>query len=449
MEKKNAEKIIELKTLIGEKTKEELVDIFEFFHPVDILEFIHEYPDLKHLFYKIPNEVMAEVLGEEEPEEQFALLSQFSDLKKRGILKEMAADELADFVGHLDIEKKEKVLSLLSNVDKKEVIKLMNYGPETAGGIMTTEFVAISEHLTIENTIRYLQKEIDEAETAYYLFVVDAHNKLKGVVSLRDLVSHPFDTYIAEILNPNVISVNVDMDQEEVANIFDKYSFLMIPVVDNENHMLGIVTVDDILEIIQEETTEDIHRLAQIDSEERVDSSVFESLRSRLPWLAINLLTAFLSSIVISSFEGTINKIVALTAIMPVITGMGGNAGAQAMTIIIRGISLKKLTPENWRSVLIKEIFVGVSIGACIGVLVATTSYIFFNLPLYFGFAAFFAILLNMTAATFAGFTIPVILKKVGIDPALASGVFVTTVTDTLGFFLFLCFSTIVLHYFM
>lgn len=448
MQENNFLKIEELKELITKKTKEELVDLIEYFHPADILDFMHEYEDLKYLFYKIPDETIAEVL-EYADEDKFELLSYFSDMKKRNILKAMAADELADFVGELEEERKEKVLSLLSQNDKKEVIKLMNYGPETAGGIMTTEFVSIPENITVEQTLRYLQKDIDDAETAYYLFVVDYKRRLKGVVSLRELVSMPFDTYIAEILNPNVVSVDVHMDQEQVANIFDKYSFLMVPVVDEDNKMLGIITVDDILEIIQDETTEDIHRLAQIDSEEKVDSTILESLKSRLPWLIINLATALLSAFVISNFESTINKVVALAAIMPIITGMGGNAGTQAMTIIIRGISLERLTKENAKIVLFKEIMVGITVGAVIGIFVTVVGLLLFGLPPIFGFASFLAVLLNMTAATAAGYFIPIFLKKIGIDPALASGVFVTTVTDTLGFFLFLGFSSIVIQYFM
>lgn len=448
MQENNFLKIEELKELITKKTKEELVDLIEYFHPADILDFMHEYEDLKYLFYKIPDEKIAEVL-EYADEDKFELLSYFSDMKKRNILKAMAADELADFVGELEEERKEKVLSLLSQNDKKEVIKLMNYGPETAGGIMTTEFVSIPENITVEQTLKYLQKDIDDAETAYYLFVVDYKRRLKGIVSLRELVSTPFDTYIAEILNPNVVSVDVHMDQEQVANIFDKYSFLMVPVVDEDNKMLGIITVDDILEIIQDETTEDIHRLAQIDSEEKVDSTIFESLKSRLPWLTINLATALLSAFVISNFESTINKVVALAAIMPIITGMGGNAGTQAMTIIIRGISLERLTKENAKSVLFKEIMVGITVGAVIGIFVTIVGLLLFGLPPIFGFASFLAVLLNMTAATAAGYFIPILLKKLGVDPALASGVFVTTVTDTLGFFLFLGFSSIVIQYFM
>lgn len=442
------EKIEELRKLIIKNTKEELVDLIEYVHPADILDFMHEHEDLKYLFYKIPDEKIAEVLEYAE-EDKFELLSYFSDLKKKNILKAMAADELADFIGDLEESKKEKVLSLLSQSDKKEVIKLMTYDPETAGGIMTTEFVSIPENITVEQTLKYLQREIDEAETAYYLFVVDFHKKLKGVVSLRELVSSPFDTYIAEILNPNVIAVDVNMDQEQVANIFDKYSFLMVPVIDSDNKMLGIITVDDILGIIQDETTEDIHRLAQVDAEEKVDSSVMESLKSRLPWLVINLLTALLSAFVISNFEHTINKVVALASVMPIITGMGGNAGTQALTIIIRGISLEKLTSENAKLVLFKEIMVGMISGAIIGIFVSIVGLYLFGLPPIFGLAVFMAVLLNMIAATSSGYFIPVVLKKMGIDPALASGVFATTVTDTLGFFLFLGFASVIIQFFM
>lgn len=249
-----------------------------------------------------------------------------------------------------------------------------------------------------------------------------------------------------EITNPNVISVQYDEDQEAVWKQFEKYGFVMMPVVDEEHHMLGVITVDDIMDVIQEETTEDINRLGQVGKEERIDSQLFESLKSRLPWLVINLFTAVLAAAVISCFEGTISQVVSLATIMPIVTGMGGNAGTQSLTIVVRGLSLGELTKENAMKILAKEIGVGLFSGVVIGLFIAIGAMLFEQNPI-FGLVTGVAMFLNMILATIAGYFIPVILEKCHVDPALASGVFVTTVTDVLGFLFFLGLATIALPY--
>ena len=211
----------------------------------------------------------------------------------------------------------------------------------------------------------------------------------------------------------------------------------MMPVVDEHDHILGVITVDDVMDIIEEENTEDIHRLAQINEEEKVDGSLIESLKSRLPWLLINLLTAFLASSVVAVFSGTIEKVVALAAVNPIIAGMGGNAGTQSLTIVVRGIALGELTGDNARRVFFKEFGVGILSGVSIGLVVALICGVMQQNPI-FGLVVGLAMLLNMAFATIAGYAVPVILKKINVDPALASSVFVTTVTDVLGFFFFL-----------
>lgn len=311
---------------------------------------------------------------------------------------------------------------------------------------MATEFTTIWEDKTVKKTLEFLQQTANEIQTSFYLFVTDSNLALKGVISLRDLVSTPFNARISEITNPHVISLDVNMDQEEVALMFEKYGFVTMPVVDEMNHMLGIVTVDDVMEIIQDENTEDIHQLGGVSGEERVDGTLKESIQSRLPWLMVNLITAILAASVVGMFESTISQVVALATIMPIVTGMGGNAGTQSLTIVVRGIALGELTGENARRIFFKECGVGIVTGCVIGLIIAILGMLFQGNAM-FGLVTGLAMLLNMIAATIAGYFVPIMLKKMKIDPALASAVFVTTVTDVLGFFFFLGLATVFIGY--
>ena len=278
----------ELRNFLLHATDDQLAEMIEFIHPVDILEVIHEYKDDEDVIMKrLPSDILAEIVDEEEDEEKYGLLSHFSDTEQMVILEEMSSDEITDLVSVLDEAESEDVLSKMNVEDRREVRELLSYDADTAGGLMATEFISLSQHMSVLQTLEYLQKAAQDAEMAYYLYVVDQSNVLTGVVSLREIVAHSFDTQICDIANPNVISVPASTDQEEVARIFSKYSFLMMPVVDEQDHILGVITVDDVMDIIEEENTEDIHRLAQINEEEKVDGSLIESLKSRLPWLFI------------------------------------------------------------------------------------------------------------------------------------------------------------------
>lgn len=429
-------------------TEEELNNIIEDIHPVDILEMVHE--DEEHFYEilnKLPDKIIARIIEEEDVEEEkYEILKKFSENKQKRILEEMSSDEITDLIGMLDEEESNYILEKMNEEDRQEVCKLLTYDPDTAGGIMATEFISIRENKSIKETLKYLQKEAPDAETAYYLYVVDEQDILKGVVSLRDLVCTSFHTSILEIVNSNVISVKYDIDQEEVAKQFDKYGLLTMPVVDEDDRMLGIVTVDDIIEILKEETTEDIHRLGGIDEEEKVDGTLVESIKSRLPWLLVNLVTAILAASVVGMFEGTISKVVTLATFMPIVAGMGGNAGTQSLTIVVRGIALGELTFENSKRIFLKELGVGLTTGIAIGAVIAVLGFIW-EKNVIFGLVIGIAMVLNMMVATMSGFIVPVILKKLKVDPALASAVFVTTVTDVLGFFFFLGLATVFIQY--
>lgn len=437
----------ELKKILLSGDIEKIKKIITNIHPADILDILHEDENsIKKLMDNLPNSVVASVIEEEDDEDdQYELLKLFSDLKQRKILDEMANDEITDLVGELEEKEKQDILNKMDKDDKEDVERLLTFEPDTAGGIMTTEYISIRALNTVEKTLKYLQENIEQ-DAAYYLYVVDFQNILKGVVSLRDIVTNSFDTKIIDITNPNVKTIMYNEDQEEVAKKFQKYGFILMPVVDEMDHLLGVIEFDDIIDVIQEENTEDINLLGGVDSEERLDSTVSESFKSRIPWLIVNLFTAVLAASVVSFFEGTIAQVVTLATVMPIVTGMGGNAGTQSLTIVVRGLSLGELTKENAIKIMLKEIAVGFISGIVIGILVALGSMVFEGNPI-FGVVTGLAMFLNMILANIAGYFIPVILEKLHIDPALASGVFVTTVTDVLGFFFFLGLATIFLPY--
>ena len=413
-------------------------------HPADVLEAVQEECDGNYTYLlALPADFLADVIDEAEDDDKYEILKVMDPDRTRSVLNRMSVDEIADLIQELEEDNKDAVItSLLRGRTKTDVTKLLKYEEDTAGGIMTTQFIAIYASNTVMRALNYLKTEVD-AETSYYMYVVDKEDyTLRGVVSLRDLVMQPFDTPIEEIMNTKVISVNASDDQEDVADTFRKYGYPALPVVDDNGKMIGIVTVDDVIEVLNEEFTEDIHHMGGINKEEKIDGTVMESVKSRLPWLVVNLITALLASSVIARFDGTIEKIVALSAVMTIISGMGGNAGTQSLTMVVRALSLDEIDKENAIKILLKELGAGLINGVVIGALVAVIA-LFYNFNPWFGLIAAVAMILNMLCAALAGFLVPILLEKLQVDPAIASSVFVTTVTDCMGFFFFLGLATI------
>ena len=432
---------------ILESPFETILEQIDEIHPVDFLEALGEFDDDPLIILeKLPDEYVALLLDYAEDDEKFNLLSLFSKNRQAQIISEMSSDELVDLLGTLDEDEQNEIITNMNTEEVEEVKALLSYDPESAGGIMATEFISIKETDTVNETINYLRTMAPDSETPYYIYVVDDLDVLKGVVPLRQIIVSTPDTLIKDIMIENIISAPVDMDQEEVSHIFEKYGFMAIPVVDHNGEILGIITVDDVMEIMKEEYTEDMFRLAGLDEEEKVAGTVIGAIKSRLPWLLVNLVTATLAAKTVSLFENTIAQIVALATFMPMVAGMGGNAGSQTLTLIIRGIAIGEISYENQAGILKKEIAIGIINGLCLGLVVGVLGSFWVG-SLAFGFVIGTAMLLNLIVATISGYLVPILLKKVGIDPALASAVFVTTVTDVLGFFFFLGLATVMLQY--
>lgn len=437
-----------LKELLINTNFKELEELIEGIHPADILDVLRDVEEQERriILNKLPHWFLADVFEEMEEEEQTDFLDLFTEIEQYKIFNEMTSDEQSDLLGNLEPEEVDRFLDNINEEDAEDVKELLGYREDTAGGLMATEFVAIRDFMTVKETLTYLQTSGIDAETAYYLYVLDELHILRGIISLRELVISTFDTKIEEIMTESVKSIPVDMDQEEVAKIFEKYGFQAMPVVDEKQEMLGVITIDDIIEVVREEDSEDIYRLGGLNEGEIIDGTAVQSVKSRLPWLFINLLTAILAGATVNLFNGTIEQVVILASFNPIVAGMGGNAGTQTLTLIVRGIALGELDRENAKRVLLKEILTGVINGAAIGIIVAIIGYLWASKPV-FGLVIGVAMLLNMALATMAGYLVPVILKKLNVDPALASAVFVTTFTDVGGFFFFLGLATLFLKY--
>jgi magnesium transporter len=375
----------------------------------------------------------AEPLGEMDPDDSAELVAQLDRAEASEILSRMDPDDAADLLLELPDEVQNELLARLSGRDAAVLAGLMAYPSDTAGGLMSPEIVPLSLSMSVQEAIDLLRRRQEEAETVYYAYAVDDAGRLQGVLSLRDMALAAPGKSLSDLVVRAAVKVKVTEDVEEVARTFDKYDYFALPVVDEDDRLLGVITVDDVIDVIREEATEDIYGLASVPTEEGVDTGWWRSLRLRLPWLYVRLLTALAAAVVVGLFEATIAKIAALAVLMGVIAGQGGSAGMQTVTIITRGIALGEIAPRQGRRLLAKEILLGAANGVLIGATIGLITY-FWKGEFLMGVAAFLAMLLNMVVAGVSGVVIPLAVRGLGKDPALASGIFLTTVTDVLGF---------------
>lgn len=416
-------------------------------HASDIADLIEGLEDDERLrlLRRLSPEVAADALSEmEEVEGPAELLLQLDPGQIAAIVEEMADDDAADIIGELEPHQQAEVLSTVSVPDAAQIEELLHYPEDSAGGIMTRDVLAIRSELTASQAIAEIRRQGQGDIDFYTIFVVGADQRLAGVVSLQDLVVSDPETPIAELTEEPPAVVPVSMDQEEVGRILSRYNIASIGVVDALGRLVGRVTFDDIIDVFEAETTEDILRFAAVSDEERVRGSTGDAIRSRLPWLLLNLLTAALAASVVWFFQDTIAGLVTLAVVMPIIAGMGGNAGTQALAVTIRRIALADETLRSRWGVLGKELLVGLINGAVLG-LVAALAGIVIEGRAVFGLVVLMAMWGNLVVACFAGAFIPIFLESVGVDPAVASSVFVTTLTDLCGFFLLLGLATVML----
>lgn len=421
---------------------------------VDVLERL-DADEQVEVFDELELEEQAEVLSELDPEtsadilvelhedDQVALAKRVDDETLSDILDEMEPDDAADVIGDLPEERQARVLAGMEEAD--DVRPLLIHPDDSAGGLMTNEFLALRPEMTAQQAINALREWGPDNETAYYLFVVNRDRRLVGIVSLRQLITALPNRPLGEIMSPNVISVAAGTDQEECANLFRKYGFMVLPVVDAEQRLIGVITSDDLVDVIEEEATEDAFRLAGVSDEERVFSPLHMSMKKRLPWLVVNLGTAFLAAAVYNLFDGTIRVLPFIASLPSIVAGQGGNAATQVITILVRGLATGEADLKDTLRIALKEARLGLLQGLALAILVGSGIAIWQHSPIL-GLVIGIAMVGNLVVAGLVGTAIPFLLKALKLDPALASAVIVTTFTDCCGFAFSLGLATLLLN---
>lgn len=352
------------------------------------------------------------------------------------IVEELADDDAADLLGDLEPEEQERILQAVE--DREDVDRLLKYDEETAGGLMTSLLVSVGQDSTGAEALEAVRAQADEVDDFHQIFVVDPQQRLVGILSFKDLVLARPEQPIRDVMEEPEVTVLPTEDQEEVARLMARYNVPSIGVVDTDGRLLGRITFDDVTDVVEEEATEDILRFGGVSADEDLAAGWRDAVKSRLPWLGVNLITAFLASSVISYFIDTLDQIVALAVFMPIVAGMGGNTGTQALAVTIRRLALGLLPPKQQVRVVIKELLVGLTNGLAIATIVAVVALFVGDLPPRFPLVVFLAMAGNLCIAGFAGAFMPILLERLGADPAVASSVFVTPFTDMCGFALLL-----------
>ncbi len=420
-------------------------------HPADLADRLQRLSlaEAQHLLPELPPTLAARALGELDHERQHELLKALPAGKLVPFLSELPPNIVADLVPALPPLTRRATLDALPAEHQQRVQALLRYAPDTAGGLMSDRFIALRQDMTVEQARELLRTHAREERTedVAYLYVTDADRRLVGIVSLRDLVFRRSERHIGEIMNADVKFVRVTDDQETVARQFEHYHFLGLPVIDQQKRLVGLVRASDAIEVAQAEATEDMQLMVGLSGEERALTPWQTAVRHRLPWLYVNLATAFLAALVVGMFESTIAQWTALAVFLPVIAGQGGNAGMQTITVIVRDLALGEISAGDGRRALFKEIMLALVNGVAVGVVVGLIGW-WWKGSLVLGLVAFAALVLNQLSAALAGVTIPFGLKALRVDPALASCIFVTTVTDVAGFFFFLGLGFLALRWF-
>ncbi len=408
------------------------------FDPADLADVLAQLDEDQRLdvVRKLPAEVSAgalvEMPGEAHAEDT---LAELDPVQAAEIVEELEDDDAADILQTLERETQERILAQVE--DRADVDRLLSYDEETAGGRMTAQVVTAQAGDTVANALASIRRQAGELEDFSQIFVVDADGRLQGTLSFKALVVNPPERQVHEVMEPADLTVPPEMDQEQVARLMSRYNVPSIAVVDQTGRLLGRVTFDDVIDVVEAETTEDMLRFGGVSADEDLAATWSTAIQTRLPWLFVNLLTAFLAASVVVLFQDTLARTLALTAWMPIIAGMGGNAGTQALAVTVRRLALGQIQASRFLNVISKELRVGLINGLAVGVAVGVVALVTGQGP-RLGLVVFLAMAGNLIVAGFAGAFIPLLLQRLKIDPAIASSVFVTTFTDMCGFALLL-----------
>ena len=446
-----------LTMLLDEKKYHSLRDILSTMNPADIAAIFDDLDQarLPLLFRLLPKELAAETFVEMEPEAQELLIQGFSDSELKEVIDELYVDDAVDIVEEMPANVVQRILSQAEPDMRKQINEILRYPEDSAGSIMTTEYVSLRPNMTVEEAILRIRRTGIDKETIYTCYVTETNRKLIGMISMRTLILADDDDVIEDIMESNVISANTLEDQESVAQMFTKYDFSALPVVDQENRLVGIVTVDDAIDVLQEETTEDFEKMAGMAPSDKpyLRTGILETWKSRVPWLLVLMLSATLTSMVLTSYETSLAACTALTAFIPMLTGTGGNSGTQASTAVIRGLSLGEVEFSDTLQVIWKEIRVammcGVTLAACNFVKLMTVDRILLHntgVTATVAFVICLTMVFTVLCAKTVGSLLPLLAERIHLDPAVMASPFISTVVDVVTLIIYLQVARAILH---
>lgn len=420
--------------------------LFDQYHSVDIDEVLEdlEPTDLQFFLFMLNAEQVANLIENADPDLQPKMTRFYSTKELIEIFSFMTNADVADLLGFMSTKRRKEVLNYMKASESDILKMILSYEDDSAARIMTTEFISLRQSLTVREALLKIKEIAPTTEIIESIFITDDLHRIQGIVNLRDILVAPGFKPLADLVENHPFFVYADQDQEEAANLIYKYDLKYLPVVNENMAILGVITSDDIIDVMEEEHNEDILAMGGVSKDEEFDSNFFHSIKSRLPWLVINLVTAFMASAVVSMFESTISQVVALAAAMPIVTGMGGNAGNQALSIVLTSLARDEITLEDDLPLIIKEVGLGIFNGAIIGLIAGFVLYLKYH-NVFLGLIILVAMILNMVIAGVVGFLLPLIFDKMKIDPAISSPIFLTTATDICGFFIFLGLASVIL----
>lgn len=442
----------EVKILIENNKVLELRELLEEYHIIDIfdiMEHLDENMKIK-LFEVLPLDMAASILEESDAEFFSTILSKIDIEHRRNILELMSLDDMADILSKLEEQEREEVMDLLSQEDADDVKELLFYEEESTGGIMTTGYIEVNKDMTAKQAIKHMRENAQDAETIYYIYVVDNEERLVGVISLRELITARDSVIVEDLMSENIISVYVDEDREEAVRLVSKYNLIAIPVIDRDRTLKGIITVDDIIDVMEEEATEDMYKFAGTSEQERdvvekvnpkPREQIVSSVRGRIPWLIITLIGGLLSTIMLSNLDFIMNpKYAPIVFFIPVVMGMGGNIGTQSSALTVMALSNKDLEFSN----VIREGIVGFITGIICSIIIGIIIFIFMK-DINIVFVVSISLFINMIVGAMIGAFMPVLLKKLDVDPSIISAPVIATALDVTGIAIYLVITTILL----
>lgn len=428
------------------RTSHALVKAFFEKHPAEGAQMLETLPqeEARSVLLSLPLDNACTTIEFLNPHVASLIFDELSPEQAKPFLEHVSPKRMTDILLNIPQEKRTKLLSVVDTEHSRTLAALLTYPPQTAGSMMSPGLTTVSKDLTVGEAIRTIRNS-GKKRPLYYVYVTDSENRLMGVLGMRDLILADPRSPVESIMMKEVITVQADMDREEVVKLASRHRYLTIPVVDSDRRPLGVIHSEDLIQAVEEEASEDIQKMFGAGGDEQALSPIPFSIKKRLPWLQVNLATAFLAAAVVSLFENTIARITALAVFLPVVAGQGGNTGAQTLAVVIRALALGEIERGAAQRVILKEAFLGIINGIAVGVVTAGVAYLWQRNP-FFGLVIGLAMIVNMAIASISGAVIPLAMRALGGDPAQSSSIILTTVTDVMGFFTFLGLATLFQH---